>query len=227
MRSGAAGLSSDAGLLSWPWPDNTEGRDPIRQSGARKSPAPCLQPARGKRVTILASTSPRSAPGPSWLLGLDPRDRLSRNGGHQGFTLVELLVVLAIILTIAAIAIPNFLAARDVARVSKAIADIYTMEKEIMAYQVTNGSLPHTLADIGRGTFPDPWGNPYQYLNIADDPLLSKVRLDRFLQPINSDYDLYSKGKDGLSLPATTALVSADDVIRANDGAYVGLASQY
>ncbi len=130
-------------------------------------------------------------------------------------------------LTLAAIAIPQFLAARDAARVTKAVADIHTLETEIMTYQVTNGVLPHMLADIGRGGLSDPWGAPYEYLNIADDPLLSKVRLDRFLQPLNSDYDLYSKGKDGLSVPATTASVSADDIIRANDGAYVGLASRY
>jgi len=141
--------------------------------------------------------------------------------------MVEMLVVMGILLTITAIAVPRFMAAREAARVSKAIADIYTFEKEIVIYQVTNDSLPHSLVDIGRGSFPDPWARPYQYLNLADDPLLSKARLDRFLHPINSDYDLHSLGAAWLSLPATTASVSADDVIRANDGAYVGLASQY
>jgi general secretion pathway protein G len=45
--------------------------------------------------------------------------------------------------------------------------------------------------------------------------------------PINSDYDLYSMGKDGESVPPLTARASRDDVIRANDGAYIGLASEF
>jgi len=45
--------------------------------------------------------------------------------------------------------------------------------------------------------------------------------------PLNSTYDLYSKGKDGASASPLTAKASADDVIRANDGGYIGLASGY
>lgn len=51
-----------------------------------------------------------------------------------------------------------------------------------------------------------------------------KPRKDRFLHPINSDYDLYSRGKDGESVEPLTAQKSHDDVIRANDGAFIGLA---
>ena len=54
-----------------------------------------------------------------------------------------------------------------------------------------------------------------------------KARKDRFLVPLNSDYDLYSKGKDGKSSSPITASDSQDDVIRASDGSYVGLASQF
>lgn len=52
-------------------------------------------------------------------------------------------------------------------------------------------------------------------------------RKDRFLHPINSDYDLYSQGKDGRSVEALTANLSQDDVIRANDGAFIGLARNF
>jgi general secretion pathway protein G len=48
------------------------------------------------------------------------------------------------------------------------------------------------------------------------------MRKDRFLVPINSDFDLYSMGKDGESVPPLTAQKSRDDIIRANDGAYIG-----
>jgi general secretion pathway protein G len=45
--------------------------------------------------------------------------------------------------------------------------------------------------------------------------------------PINSDYDLYSEGKDGNSAPPLGAAQSLDDVVRANDGGYVGLAANF
>jgi general secretion pathway protein G len=56
---------------------------------------------------------------------------------------------------------------------------------------------------------------------------LGEARKDYFLVPLNSEYDLYSVGKDGESRPPLSVPVSADDVIRANDGAYVGLAANY
>jgi len=45
--------------------------------------------------------------------------------------------------------------------------------------------------------------------------------------PINSDFDLYSMGKDGRSVAPLTAKDSRDDIVRANDGGYVGLASEF
>jgi general secretion pathway protein G len=53
------------------------------------------------------------------------------------------------------------------------------------------------------------------------------MRKDRFLVPINSDYDLYSMGKDGKSSSPLTSKNGRDDIIRANDGAFIGLASDY
>ena len=54
-----------------------------------------------------------------------------------------------------------------------------------------------------------------------------KPRKDHFLHPINSDFDLYSMGADGESNAPLTAKQSRDDIIRANDGAYYGLASNF
>ena len=56
---------------------------------------------------------------------------------------------------------------------------------------------------------------------------VAQARKDRFLVPINSDFDLYSMGADGASVPALTAKASRDDIVRAADGAFVGLASQF
>jgi general secretion pathway protein G len=145
----------------------------------------------------------------------------------RGFTLVEMLIVMAIIMTISAMAVPSLQAAIDDARVAAAVADIRELETEITQYQIETGSLPLTLADIGRDTLLDPWGRPYQYLNFATTKGKGKMRKDRFLVPLNTDYDLYSMGKDGKSVPPITAKDSQDDILRANDGAFLGLASTY
>jgi general secretion pathway protein G len=145
----------------------------------------------------------------------------------EGFTLIELLIVIAIVLTVSAIAIPNLMAAIDLARIARAVGDIHTLEDEIDLYQVINSQFPDSLAAVGYGAFLDPWGSPYQYLNHATMRGNGQDRKDRFLVPLNSDYDLYSMGKDGASLPPITVKVSQDDIIRASNGSYVGLASQF
>jgi general secretion pathway protein G len=54
-----------------------------------------------------------------------------------------------------------------------------------------------------------------------------QVRKDRFLVPINSDYDLYSVGPDGMSASPLTAKISQDDIIRASDGLFIGRACDF
>jgi general secretion pathway protein G len=45
--------------------------------------------------------------------------------------------------------------------------------------------------------------------------------------PINTDFDLYSMGPDGRSAPPLTASDSRDDIVRANNGRFVGIAADY
>jgi general secretion pathway protein G len=137
------------------------------------------------------------------------------------------LIVIVIVLTIAAIAIPNLMSALDAARIARAVSEIDTLEDEITLYLTINGQFPDSLAQIGYGGLLDPWGHPYQYLNHATMKGNGQARKDRFLVPLNSDYDLYSMGKDGTSVSPLTAKSSQDDIIRASDGSYVGLASQF
>lgn len=157
------------------------------------------------------------------------QSRLSRNTRKHssGFTLVELLIVLAILLTITAIAIPNLMAAIDQAKAAKAVGDINAIETDIAAYQTIYGLLPDDLSQISDANLLDPWGAPYQYLNHSTMKGNGQARKDRFLVPLNSDYDLYSMGKDGVSSPPITAKPSLDDVIRASNGSYVGLAASF
>ena len=145
----------------------------------------------------------------------------------RGFTLVELLIVVAVFLTICAIAIPNLMAAMDQARIARVVSEIHTLEDEITLYQTIYGTFPDDLSQVGFGNYNDPWGTPYQYLNHSTMKGNGQARKDRFLVPLNSDYDLYSMGKDGQSTPPITAKKSQDDIIRASDGSYDGLASQF
>ncbi len=104
-----------------------------------------------------------------------------------------------------------------------------TLEAGISLYEVVHGVFPASLAEISRGAILDPWGNTYQYLNIiAGGPgVRGHARKDRYLVPLNSDYDLYSMGKDGRSVAPLTSRWSRDDIIRANDGDFWGLASDF
>ena len=61
---------------------------------------------------------------------------------HQAFTLIELLIVVAIIGILAAIAVPNFLNAQIRAKVSRAVSDMKTQETALEMYQLDNNAYP-------------------------------------------------------------------------------------
>ena len=147
-----------------------------------------------------------------------------------GFTLVELLVVVVIIAVLSAIAVPSYQSYMDDVRLSNVIKDMALISTHLERFRTDNaGKLPDTLAETPASHLEDPWGNPYRFLNIEDaaGPGLGKVRKDKNLVPLNTDFDLYSMGKDGKSKSPLTAAASHDDIVRANNGAYVGLASDY
>jgi general secretion pathway protein G len=153
------------------------------------------------------------------------RSHVRRLGNNRGLTLIELLAVMAVIGVLAAIAVLIYANFDNQARIARACADIAILSSEISTFETLNERLPNNLAEINRATFLDPWGRPYEYLNLALGPGLA--RKDLALHPINSDFDLYSKGKDGVSQPPLTATQSRDDIVRANDGQFIGLASTY
>jgi general secretion pathway protein G len=149
-----------------------------------------------------------------------------------GWTLIELLLVLAIVGTLSSLAIIKIQDAINLARVAKAIGDIETIQAELTGFESDDDTLPSTLAGIDRDGYLDPWGRPYQYFKFPPGTrgrggTIGQARKDRFLVPLNSTFDLYSMGKDGESQPPLNARVSHDDIIRANDGGFVGLAARF
>jgi len=143
---------------------------------------------------------------------------------------VELLLVVAIISTLLTVAIPGTSNMLYKAKVSRACAEISIMSQKLTDYLIDYGTLPETLEELDFPTITDPWGNPYEYLVIlgkSKNEIQGKWRKDRFLVPLNYDFDLYSMGRDGKSVAPLTAKDSHDDIVRANNGDYIGLASKY
>ncbi|MDX1972127.1 MAG: prepilin-type N-terminal cleavage/methylation domain-containing protein [Candidatus Sumerlaeia bacterium] len=102
---------------------------------------------------------------------------------RRAFTLIELLIVVAIIAILAAIAVPNFLEAQTRAKVSAAKADMRTLATALEAYRVDNNKYvptPTRLRSTGLGTdfLEDRWGyltTPVAYItSIYADPFGDK-----------------------------------------------------
>jgi len=143
-----------------------------------------------------------------------------------GFTIIELAVTTAIIGILGTIAVPKYHSITQGAKIARASGEIRALEIDIATYRAGADSLPRSLAAIGRANLKDPWGTPYQFLVMAGAKR-GAMRKDRFLVPLNSDYDLYSNGPDGRTQAPLTSGAGRDDILRANDGAYVGPASKY
>jgi len=144
----------------------------------------------------------------------------------NGFTLMEIMIALCIIGILAAIAIPSVLNQREDARIAKTITDINNVSQMVLESFYATKVYPNSLSEVGMGGLKDPWWNAYEYLPMTESNKV-KCRKDRNLNPINTDFDLYSKGKDGNSVSPLTAKASRDDIVRANNGTFVGLASNY
>ncbi len=148
--------------------------------------------------------------------------------------MVEAVVMMAIIGILASIATVAYGNYREKMLVQKTIYDMRTLETSINAYRIDNGEYPASLSDLQEGNHVDRYGNPYQYLRIADSDDVKgsgngkgKQRRDRNLNPINSDFDLYSMGKDGQTATQLNSTKGKDDIVRALNGEFIGLASDF
>lgn len=147
--------------------------------------------------------------------------------GNNGYTLSELLVILAIVAVLVNIAMVAYSGYIETTKVASAIQQIRVISLTINDYKDQLQHYPESLQEVGQDKILDPWGHPYQYLNIETAQNISRVRKDHNLVPLNTDYDLYSTGRDGASVPPLTAAASRDDIVRANNGGFVGKASDY
>ncbi len=147
----------------------------------------------------------------------------------RGFTLIEVMIVVAIIGILSGIGLTMYQSYKEKVKINVCMLGIKAIQTAITGYYIQREEYPDNLSEVGVGDMLDPWGRPYRYLKIAGLNTKGKgnMRKDRFMVPINTDYDLYSMGPDGKTASALTAKISQDDIIRANDGNYIGLASGY
>jgi len=108
--------------------------------------------------------------------------KTSRRFAEQGFTLLEIMVVVVIIGLLAAIVVPNFMGNIDTASINRVKQDIRGIETALNLYRLDNFRYPSTedglqalVTNPGEAAAPnwksqlrklpvDPWKNPYQYL---------------------------------------------------------------
>jgi general secretion pathway protein G len=152
-----------------------------------------------------------------------------RWGLNAGMTLLELMLAVALLALLAVIAVPMYRGQADRANTARAVSDIGQIALEIDRYRLARDAPPDSLDQLSVKPPLDPWGRPYEYLNFTglDNNGKGKMRKDRNLVPINTEYDLYSRGPDGDTKPPLTAKPSQDDIVRANDGGYIGKADDY
>jgi general secretion pathway protein G len=113
---------------------------------------------------------------------LQMRHRDRRRGSQKGFTLIEVLLVLVILVILGGIAVPMFVGIGEQARKDAAQVQVNALESAINNYQATVGLFPTSLDELitqpgdpklsrrwagpyleSNKSLVDPWQNPYQY----------------------------------------------------------------
>ena len=155
---------------------------------------------------------------------------LFMNIRSNGFTLIELLLGLVLLGVVSAIAVPVYTNIVEGGREAAAISDIMRIEMAIDRFNGQTFTYPGSLDEISNIPRQDPWGRDYEYFLIDGSDakgIKGKQRKDKNLNPLNTDYDLYSLGKDGISKLPLTAKASHDDIVRAGNGGFVGRAEDH
>ncbi len=149
-----------------------------------------------------------------------------RGHGHRGFTLIELMLAVLLVGILLVVALPLYKGYKEKIRLSQACEDVASVSMLARDYWMNNRAFPASLADIGWAGKLDPWGHPYVYYNIEVNGK-GHARKDHALNPLNTDFDIYSMGPDGVSKPQITQKDSLDDIIRASNGDYIGTAAGF
>ncbi len=101
------------------------------------------------------------------------KERASQRTRRPGFTLMEVMVVVAILVVLAGVSSIAIFSYLDKAKIKRAQVDVKTIGQQCQAYKLDHGDYPSDLQALVTGTKPyleggveaitDPWGHPYQY----------------------------------------------------------------
>jgi len=145
---------------------------------------------------------------------------------HRVFTLVEILLVIAIFFIMFVLLLKNLGNILTRAKNLRAGIELRGVQQVVDLYKEDYKTLPPDLVILKLNKISDPWGTAYQY-QCYDLIPPGKRRKDRNLNPLNSAYDLWSNGRDQKTSAQINAFYARDDIIRANDGGFIGVASEY
>ena len=135
-------------------------------------------------------------------------DKHSRRRGMtrasaQGFTLVEVLLVLIILVIIGSIVVPNLFGVKDKADIDAAKAQVNSMSTVMDLYRLDMNKYPGTIKDLNDAptdsALADKWNGPYLKSALKPDPWSNEYQYASPGKKNTSSYDLWSNGPDGQS----------------------------
>jgi general secretion pathway protein G len=144
---------------------------------------------------------------------------------QHGFTLAETLIATALLAVGADAIVGGVSGQLERTRIEHARQEIGHIEDAIAAYRTRHHELPGSLTDLGSAVPLDPWGHSYEYVNFDASGTVGQRNYNGL--PVNSEYDLYSPGPDGHTDADLWSEVGRDDIVRARDGSFVGLAADF
>lgn len=157
----------------------------------------------------------------------------------HGFSLIELVLVVVMLGILLSVAVPAYERNVTEAKNGQAKTDIRTIEAAVIKFYTENSRYPTDLAELF-GSVPsacpkgqktqscDPWYTVYVYQPITYNNFgkCKGCRVDLNMQPLNSDFDLWSNGKNKIYKPQVTNSDSLDDSIRVRNGSAIKLGKE-
>jgi len=144
---------------------------------------------------------------------------------QHGFTLAEILIATTLLAVGADAVVGGISSQLEQARIERAKQEITQIQNAIDAYRVRHHELPASLQDLGSAVSLDPWGRPFEYVNFDASGTVGQRTYDGL--PINSEYDLYSRGPDGHTEANLRTETAHDDIVRGRDGSFVGSGADF